>query len=751
MKGDFLNSTISANSSHTVSPAASTVCTTSQASPLRALLLSAGAFGFGLLSVWIWMLGSEDGRFVLLDMGVIAATLPTPLVFAAAAGAGLGVAGFIWALLRDERLRGTLAWCVTWGKRHPALAILITAIAAFGAIDFYELFVDAEARRYNRNEGIGLRKYMIREDLKVWLLLASTLMTALAISAAKPWCANCAVRVNALRTSLQNPSATRRWLLAAFLVPAVLGSLMSLLALDGVPHFSDSLTYQMQGRMLYNGQLAMDKPAHPDLFIHSLFFVTDGQHIDPATNQMVYEGTKFFGKYPIGWPAVLGFFDKLGVGFTANAVLAGLGALLTFGLARQVTTRRVAVIAAMLFALSPWAWFNGSHFASHVASMVAVNGFLCFFLRVLHAKPQAAYGAAVGAGLCLGGALLVRPFDAAMFSLPAIIVSFALVLREPKKWITHGAVISLATCVGIAIYLASNAMTTGHAKVSPYSLEGRWAADWDTTIASIVHRFQFQWAEMNGRFPGNGLGGLTLAAIGAIIAWQRGLFHRSIALYVILACNLLFFAANTPFLFTNVWWGPRWLLPVTPLLALLVAEFVAMIMAQCGKGPRAKGQGPKDSESLPTSTSHFSDGPRPLALGPSASAPAAQLGMLILFASTFVGLAVEYAGRWYVHRIAPPHNVSSAAHDRAREMKLTNVVIGMPTTGSGRAPLDARAGMVFMKAPFESNAVIYVRKVDNWAAKAKETFPGRQLYELIADKEAVGGFVIKAVGNAMSN
>ena len=727
MKGEFLNSSIIANSNPTVSQTASHVGTQSQASPLRAIMLAAGALGLGLCSIWIWMLGREDGRFVLVDMTVVAATLPTMLVLAAAACAGLGCAGVVWALLRDQRLRGALAWCAAWIKLHPAMALFIAAIAAFGAVDVYELFVDAEARRYDRTQGIGLRKYMIREDLKVWLLLGSTLMTALAISAAKPWCSKCAVRVNTLHASLQNSSSTRRWLLVAFLVPVVLGSLMSRVALDGVPHFSDSLTYQMQGRMLYNGQLAMDKPAHPDLFIHSLFFVTDGQRIDPTTNQMAYEGTKFFGKYPLGWPAVLGLFDKLGIGFMANAVLAGLGALLTFGLARQVTTRRVAVIAALLFALSPWAWFNGSHFASHVASMVAVNGFLFFFLQVFHAKPQAAYGAAIGAGLCLGGALLVRPFDAAMFSLPAILVSFAMVLREPKKWITHGLIISLATGVGIAIYLASNALTTGSAKISPYSLEGRWAADWDTTIASIVHRFQFQWAEMNGRFPGNGLGGMTLAAIGGLIAWQRRRFQRSMALYIILACNLLFFAANTPFLFTNVWWGPRWLLPVTPLLALLAAEVVAMVMARCAPSTR-------NSE---LATRNF-------------SAPAAQFGMLILFASTFVGLAVEYAGRWYVHRIAPPHNVSSAAHDRAREMKLSNVVIGMPTSGSGRAPLDARAGMVYMQAPFESNEVIYVRKVDNWTAKTKETFPGRQLYELIADKEAVGGFVIKAVGEAVS-
>jgi hypothetical protein len=69
----------------------------------------------------------------------------------------------------------------------------------------------------------------------------------------------------------------------------------------------------------------------------------------------------------------------------------------------------------------------------------------------------------------------------------------------------------------------------------------------------------------------------------------------------------------------------------------------------------------------------------------------------------------------------------------------------MPLDGQGRAPFDGRAGMVFMKAPLESNGVIYVRQIEKWADKARETFPDRQLYELFADKEAEGGFVIRAV------
>ena len=749
VKGNDLTSTFSANPTQAISAPTTAPCAVTAVtavSRLRGSMLLAGAVGCGLLSIWIWMLGRVDGKFVLIEREVVAATIPSWLVLLATAGAGLGLVGSLWALMRDQRLRSAIAWCVQWIKTHPLASLIIALVIAAGAIDFYELFVDAEIKRYNRDQGVGLRKYMLREDAKAWLLFASTVMSALALSAMRPWCDQCKSRVAGVRSSLRQPGSAKRWLLLAFFTPVILGSAMNLVALDGVPHFSDSLTYQMQGRMLYAGQMTMEKPAHPELFIHSLFFVTDGQYFDEAQGHIVYEGTRFFGKYPLGWPAILGFFDKLGLGFMANAVLAGLGALLTFGLARQVTTQRVAIIAALLFAFSPWAWFNGSHFASHVASMLAVNGFLFFFLKVLAvgprglgsiqlgasqlgasqfgtsqlgAKPRAAFGAAAGAGLCLGAALLIRPFDAAMFALPAVLVSFALLVREPKKWITHGAIISLATGIGIAIYFWSNAMTTGKATLSPYTLEGRWAADWDTSITSILHRLQFQWAEMNARMPGYGIGSMTIAILGSMIAFNRGRFHKSLAIYVLLASNVLFFVANTPFLFTNVWWGPRWLLPVTPMIAVLMAEFVDRVM-QSVSGRKRDGRA-------------------------SSSASAAQLVMMVLLAGTLVGLIFDYGGQWAMHRVAPPHNVSAAANDRAQAMGLNNVVIGMPVGGDGRAPLDGRAGMVYMKAPLESNSVIYVRQIEKWQPKTRETFPDRQLYELIADKEAEGGFVIRKV------
>ncbi len=125
-----------------------------------------------------------------------------------------------------------------------------------------------------------------------------------------------------------------------------------------------------------------------------------------------------------------------------------------------------------------------------------------------------------------------------------------------------------------------------------------------------------------------------------------------------------------------------------------------------------------------------------------------------------VGLAVEYTGKHWQHHLAPPHNVSGALHRAIGELKLADAVVGLPMNNEldaaartfgedwqkkSRPPLDPRTGMVYMRAPMADNPVIYVRKVELWSSKAAQCFPQRQLYEVIADKDAEGGFVVKPV------
>lgn len=89
-----------------------------------------------------------------------------------------------------------------------------------------------------------------------------------------------------------------------------------------------------------------------------------------------------------------------------------------------------------------------------------------------------------------------------------------------------------------------------------------------------------------------------------------------------------------------------------------------------------------------------------------------------------------YPGQFYLHRVMPPHMVSAAAHRQAMKMGLSNAVIAMPVDGK-RPPMDARAGMAFMRAPFEASPIVCVRKIGNWADAAADMFSGRDLYDPI--------------------
>ncbi len=661
---------------------------------VRAMAMLVGMGGLAVLAFWLPWLERNQGQFALIAMEDqrLVSTLPAWLVHAALAAVGIGGLGLLAALWKDTRLHTALGWCKRWIVAHPVWAVLVALVSLAAAVDVYELLYDPFNKKH------GLRPWMLREDLQRWLVFGTVILGGLAVSAAAPRSDRFRRLAGWLNNSLHHRQA--RWWVLAAAVPVVLAAAMNAVALEGIPHFSDSLTYLIQGRIVHSGQLWVPAPKHHELFKDSLFFLeVDG---------------RFFGKYPIGWPTIVGGFDRLGIGFAANAVLAGLATLLTGLVASEFTSRRVATLAALLFGLSPWIWFNGANFASHVASTCAVLAFVWLFLRTLRTqKPWAA----IGAGLALGAGVLIRPFDAAMFALPAIVAVLVCQVRWPKQWIGLGTLIAAGALVGVGVYLWTNAQTTGHPLKSPYALESRWSSDWNPTGPSMLGRLAFQVSELNGRFPGWGVGGLTVAILGAVAAGTR---WRTSGLKLLAASTVLFFLGSTAFGFTNVWWGPRWLLPVVPLLAILGAELLDRSIMRL----------------LPPESGQKASDP--------GSAAAAQLAVCLLLTGLVVGLASRYCGQFYQHRLMPPHMVSSAAHQTVIDQGLEHAVVAMPPIGN-RPPLDARAGLAYMAVPFEANPVIYVRSVPHWPDLAAQCYPGRDLYVIAPDPAEPKGFTLRQV------
>ena len=121
-------------------------------SPLRALMLLVGAIGCGVLASVSWMLDKNETGFVLLDGKQVVAQVPTMVVLAILGMIAVGGVGLLMAFLKDVRLRTSIGWCFDWCIQHPKTGCIVIAVIAFGAFDLYEVMVDAEARRYNRDK-----------------------------------------------------------------------------------------------------------------------------------------------------------------------------------------------------------------------------------------------------------------------------------------------------------------------------------------------------------------------------------------------------------------------------------------------------------------------------------------------------------------------------------------------------------------------------------------------------------------------
>jgi hypothetical protein len=279
----------------------------------------------------------------------------------------------------------------------------------------------------------------------------------------------------------------------------------------------------------------------------------------------------------------------------------------------------------------------------------------------------------------------------------------------------------------VAIYLGCNLATTGYALLSPYQLEARFGADWNPTLRSMLGRLEYQWSELNQKFPGSGLGGLTLGVLGLGIVVGRHRRHprlpgarRGWGLWLLAAAAAIFFVVCTASVgLNNVWWGPRWLLPVVPVLAILIATLLDLIFRH------ARGLGRPDYPHR-------------------GAQAAAQIGLCLALGAVAVGLTARYPGQFYQNCLIPPHRVSAAVAQRLAQLGCQDAVVAMPVDGPSMPPIDVRAGLAFTTVPFDANPVIYVRKIEGWQRMAAEMFPTRRLFTVSADPKSPGGFRIDA-------
>ena len=240
---------------------------------------------------------------------------------------------------------------------------------------------------------------------------------------------------------------------------------------EAVPHIEDEYAYTWQAAVIASGKLTLPSPPEPRSFL--IPFVVD------------YQGLRF-GKYPIGWPAVLAVGVWLGLRSWVNPLLAGLGVWLTYRLGKRVFSPFVGLLAALLTLTSPFFLMNSGTLLSHPLSLVLSAAFGLGWLEAF-SQPQAqgprlpaaaltlpqARGLwlpAVAAGLALGWLVVTRPLTALAVALPFGLHGLYLLWRGDRSVRFRLAVFGLLVLAVTLLYPLYQSAATGDPWKNTYLL-----------------------------------------------------------------------------------------------------------------------------------------------------------------------------------------------------------------------------------------------------------------------------------------
>lgn len=228
---------------------------------------------------------------------------------------------------------------------------------------------------------------------------------------------------------------------------------------DNMAHLEDEFAYVWQAQAISRGDLTVPSPDFPDHFM--VPFVVD------------YKGRRF-GKYPLGWPALLSLGVRLGIRSWVNPLLAGLAVWLTYRLGKRIQNEKVGLLAAGLTLTSPLFLIQTGTLLSHPWSLVLSMVFILCWYEGISAEDRRSGGvywlSAVLGGSCLGLLGLTRPLTMVGMAIPFGIHGLFLLARgdtlQRKRVILTGAV---ALTLGSLHFLWQWALTGDFFK-NPYTL-----------------------------------------------------------------------------------------------------------------------------------------------------------------------------------------------------------------------------------------------------------------------------------------
>lgn len=249
---------------------------------------------------------------------------------------------------------------------------------------------------------------------------------------------------------------SKRWWLWALLVLLVLVLLFWWWAiLAGARLVDDENTYWFIAETLQMGRVT--NPLPPDYAFYKNKF-------------LIFNSKGWYGKYPIGFPALLAVGLKLGIPYLVNPLFTCLSMFLTYQIGVRLFSKSVAGLGVLLLLLSPHFVYTGATLLSQPASTAFM---LLGFYIMLRVYETSRWTWAFAGGVVWGFGVLIRPMPGLLF-LAAAALHYLWVMHQ-RGWKGQVwknlrplfiAAIPIALCA--IAFLAVNRAQSGSSLVSGY-------------------------------------------------------------------------------------------------------------------------------------------------------------------------------------------------------------------------------------------------------------------------------------------
>ena len=375
--------------------------------------------------------------------------------------------------------------------------------------------------------------------------------------------------------ALAAAAALRRWPVASidlpaqsrFVAPAVVGAIAVAVAVvasvfildhgDGLPHVADEAAYLFQSRILASGRTHLDTPPVPDAFSFSYTpFIID------------YDG-RWASFYTFGHPLTLVPGSIVGLPWLIPGLVAAASALMLFAIGKRMFNAPTGVLAAALFATSPFALMQAGSWMSHNTAGMYL---LATILALISFKDRPLVSGAL-AGMAFGMFFNTRPLSGIVLTVPLGMWMLSAMIPADQRL---PQVKRIAGFAGGALalfgaYLLYNWSITGSPFENGYQAGGDLgealgfggAHSVSDGINLVVFNLTALAETLNG-WPG--YIGLAFVLV-PFVAGRARAFE-----WFLIAGAVAFIASSTLFNSTGHVFGPRYVYEALPLLLLLTAR-----------------------------------------------------------------------------------------------------------------------------------------------------------------------------------